>query len=332
MDNLRWLLVGAGDIVRKRVAAALAGAEGSEIVGVCSRRRETAQSLAAEYDVAQVFDNLDEALEKSSADAVYIATPVELHVPQAVRALEGGKHVLVEKPLGVSGSDAARAVAAAKSSPDKVAGCAYYRRLYPAYRHTQEMVEKGAFGRIVLVRMVYFAWFDPAPDDPKYWRVVRTRSGGGPVADMGCHMLDLMVGLMGVPVRVYARCENLAHAWDVEDSASMVMALQEGAQATASFGWNSKTWRHEFEIVGTEAKVYWHPYDSGEVIKTVGRDVETLDLKPAENVHQPLVEDFVGAVREGRQPACPLADAARTNMLMDAIYRSSVENRAVEVT
>ncbi len=330
MDNVRWLLVGAGDIARKRVAAALAGATGSELVAVCDMVQKNARALASEYGLSEVYADLDEALETTSADAVYVATPVWLHVQHAVQALEADKHVLVEKPLGVTGEECSRAIAAADAS-DRLAGCSYFRRLFPAYLQAQEMIRNGEFGQVVLVRIVYFSWFSPAADDPKRWRVFRERSGGGPISDMGTHMFDVMTGLLGTPVSVYARCENLVQEWDVEDCASIVMKMGNGALATASFSWSSKTWRHEFEIVGTEAKVYWHPYDSGEVVKTVGRQVDTLDLSPAENVHGPVVQDFVDAVRDGRQPVCPLGEAAKTNALLDAIYRSSAERREVEL-
>ena len=330
MGELKWLLVGAGDVARKRVAAALAGASGAALTAVCDLRAEDAQSLAAEYGVEAVFTDLEEALETSGADAVYVATPVALHLPHAVQALEAGKHVLVEKPLGLTAEECGRAVAAAAQS-GKTAGCAYYRRLFPAYRQAREMLDAGAFGRIVLARMVFFSWFAPASGDPKYWRVVRGRSGGGPLSDMGTHMFDVLIGLLGQPASVFARCENLVHQWDVEDSASIVMTLPDGAHVTASFGWNSQTWRHEFELVGTEAKVYWHPFDSGEVVKTVGRQVDNLSLPPAGNVHLPIVEDFVGAVAQGREPVCPLSEAIKTNELLGAIYRSAAEQREVRL-
>jgi predicted dehydrogenase len=328
VDAVKWLLVGAGDIARKRVASALAAAAHSEIVAVCDIRQESAQSLAQEYGVEQVFTDLDRALERSSADAVYVATPVYLHVPHAVRALQAGYHVLVEKPLGLSADDCKPALIAARQS-SKVAGCSYYRRLFPAYQHAQRMIEDAEFGQVVLVRMTYLAWFDPRTDDPKHWRVVRARSGGGPLSDMGTHMFDVLIGLLGMPASVTAQCENLVHQWDVEDCAGLMMRLQNGAQVLASFHWNSRTWRHEFEIVGTKAKVYWHPYDSGQVVKTVGRQVDTLDLRPNANVHVPLIEDFVQAVVEKRPPACPLSEAVCTNVLLDAVYRSAAGGRAV---
>ncbi len=109
------------------------------------------------------------------------------------------------------------------------------------------------------------------------------------------------------------------------------MTLRDGARVNASVAWNSKTWHHEFEIVGTEAKVNWLPYDKGPVVKTVGRQVENLELPCADNVHLPLVESFVNAIRENQQPEFSFAEAIKTNILLDAVYRSARENREVTV-
>ena len=327
---MKWLLVGAGDISRKRVAPALAGVENSEIVGICDLNAESAKSLAKDFNCAKVFTDFSRALSESGADAVYLAVPVFLHVPMAVRALEEGKHVLAEKPLGLSAKECSILLEASEKSGRK-AGCAYFRRFYPRYAHAKKMVENGEFGQVVLVRMLYYSWFSPSKDDPKHWRVIRAKSGGGPLSDMGTHMFDVLIGLFGLPASVYARCENLVHKWDVEDSAVIVMKMRDGGLVTASFNWNSKTWRHEFEIVGTRAKINWLPYDSGPVVRTVGRQVESLDLPSAENVHVPLVEDFVRAIIEDREPLSSLAEAVKTNLLLDAVYRSSDENREVEV-
>ena len=107
--------------------------------------------------------------------------------------------------------------------------------------------------------------------------------------------------------------------------------MSDGALATASFHWNSRTWVHMFEVVGTESKVLWQPYDSGPIVKTVGREIAEIDMPNAENVHEPLIKDFVTAVKEGKRPEVTFAEAAKTNRLMDAVYRSSRERREVEV-
>ena len=329
-ENLNWLLTGTGDIAKKRVAPAIAETAGSNLYAVCDIVGERAQELASAYNADRIFTNYGDALGDPGVDAVYIATPVNLHVPMAVQALESGKHVLVEKPLGLTGDDAEKAVAAEAGST-LASGCSYFRRFYPGYRMLKDMINSGEFGKIVLVRMAYFLRFNPSPEDPKYWRVVRSRSGGGPISDMGTHMFDVLTGLFGLPESVMAVTGTLDRDWDVEDSSAILMSLPGGAPVTASFHWNSKTWVHMFEVVGTEAKVLWQPYDSGKVVKTVGREITEIDMPPAANVHKPLIEDFTAAVSKGIKPTVTFAEAAKTNRLIDAIYRASREKREVNV-
>ena len=330
MDNVKWLLVGTGDIANKRVAPALVDADNSELVAVCDLRKEEADKLAEKMSVSDVYTDFATALAESSADAVYLATPIWLHTEQAIQALEAGKHVLVEKPLALTAKDCDKVIATVEKS-GKTAGCSYYRRSFNRYKFTKDMIENGEFGKIINIRMTMFSYFNPEKEDPKYWRVVREKSGGGPLSDMGTHMFDALVGLMGMPKSIYAKCANLTTDWDVEDSAVIIMTMADGAQVTASFNWNSKTWRHEFEIIGTEGKIDWLPYDAGPVVKTIGRDIQSVDMPEADNVHQPMVEDFVSAVINGKDPMCSVMEAKKTNVILDAIYESSETGKEITI-
>ena len=325
--TVKWLLIGAGAIAGKRVASALAGVESSELVGVCDVVEEQAREVAGQYGAKEIFTQTEKALAETSADAVYVATPVFLHVPFAIAALDAGKHVLVEKPLGIDAEDAGRLVKSA-ASRDLRAGCSYYRRFFPCYEQARGMLDAGEFGEIVLIRMTYFTWTALPADN---WRVVKAKSGGGPLSDMGSHMFDVLIGLLGMPATVFANVHTHVQSYEVEDSAAAVMQMPNGADVLVSFHWNSKTWTHEFEIVGTEAKVKWHPYDSGKVLKTVGRDIQELDIPNAENVHAPLVEDFVKAVLDHRPPRVSLEEAMKTNVLLDALFESARTGRAINL-
>jgi len=327
---MKWLLLGAGDISQKRVLPALTAGSRSEVVGVCDVDEVRAKELASECG-AQAFIDYTTALADSGVDAVYVATPVFLHVPHATQALEAGKHVLVEKPAGVNYEQAAALAAAAEKASGKC-GVSYFRRFASKYDMAKKMLADGEFGQVVLIRMAYFSWFNPPADDPKYWRVLPEKSGGGPLSDMGTHMFDVLIGLFGMPEKVYAKIATLTHDYPVEDSSAIIMTMPDGAQVTASFNWNSKTWSHEFEIIGTEAKVKWHPYDAPTVLKTVGCDIKDVEMPNHENVHYPLIEDFVSAVMEDRDPLVTAAEAAKTNLLLDAVYRSASENREVVIS
>ena len=326
---MKWLLLGAGDISEKRVLPALTSEPRSTVAAVCDLDEGRAKDLAATCG-AQVFTDFTAALNDSGAEAVYVATPVFLHVPQAIQALEAGKHALVEKPAGVAYAQAKALVAAAEQRAC-VCGISYYRRFTPKYAMAKAMLAAGEFGQVVLIRMAYSSWFHPEKDDPKYWRVVPEKSGGGPLSDMGTHMFDVLIGLCGLPEKVYAGVATLTHDYAVEDASAIIMTMPGGAQVVASFNWNSKTWSHEFEIIGTEAKVKWHPYDSPTVLKTVGRETTTVETPSHANVHYPLIEDFVSAVEEGRDPAVTPTEAAKTNRLLDAVYRSARENREIRI-
>jgi predicted dehydrogenase len=296
---------------------------------VCDTVADRARSLAADFGAGEVFTDYADALARTSAPLVYLATPVFLHAGQTEAALVAGKHVLVEKPLGINATEAGGAVAAANARSHLRAGCAYFRRFSPRFEHLRQALHDGRLGRIVLVRMAYWSWFNPDPSDPKYWRVVVSKGGGGPLSDMGSHMFDVLIGLMGLPLSVCAKVATLVHPYEADDSSVMLMQMPGGAQVTASFHWNSKTWSHEFEVVGTEGRIKWHPYDGSNVIETIGRETREIDMPDHANVHQPLVEDFVEAVRQGRQPRVTLPDAVKTNVLLDAIYQSAHQAREV---
>lgn len=331
MEKVRWGLVGAGDIANKRVAPAIKAENRSILSAVVDTDKTRAEQITRDFNCPKIYQGLEQVLADKEIDAIYVATPVFLHAAQVVAALKAGKHVLCEKPLALNYQQALEAAEAEKSTGKK-AGVAYFRRFYPKYLQAKEMLKTDSFGKVILIRMAYHSWVEITPESPKYWRMVKEKSGGGVLSDMGCHMFDVMLGLFGLPEWVFAKTETMTFPYEVEDSAVMVLKYRSGPQVTASFHWNSKTWTHEFEIIGTEAKVKWWPYDSPKVIKTVGRDIQELELPNHENVHLPLIADFVSAIIENRLPAVSLAEAAKTNLMLDAVSLSSREARPVHLS
>jgi predicted dehydrogenase len=107
--------------------------------------------------------------------------------------------------------------------------------------------------------------------------------------------------------------------YEVEDGASAVLQLKNGAPVHVYFSWNSKTWLDRFEIVGSEGKILVEPLDSDSLVVIRGREREELSIAPPENAHLPLVNDFVTAVREQSTPLCDGAAGLRTTHLVEAI-------------
>ncbi len=324
--DVKWLVVGTSDIVKKRALPALLAVDRSRVAGIVGGL-ERAQALAQQHGIPDAYDDLDKALKETDANAVYIGTAVYRHKPEALKALAAGKHILIEKPLGLNGDDA-QAIADAAKASGLIAGCAYYRRFFPRYELARQMIKDGVFGTITGVRIHVSSWFNPEAGDPKIWRTKKALAGGGNSVDMGCHMLDLLVHLLGAPVSVQAMTGNLVQGYEVDDSAAAVMRLPGGAPVLADFHWNTQAGGHEFEIIGSQARLRLVPADTGPVVKTVGRETQTLTMPNHANVHVPLVQDFVHSVLAGRQPYVPLDGAVKVNRVIDAIYRSSASGKA----
>jgi 1,5-anhydro-D-fructose reductase (1,5-anhydro-D-mannitol-forming) len=327
--DVKWLVVGTSDINKKRAVPAMVAARNSRVVGVVGGL-ERARALADAHGVVHAYDNLDVALKESGADAVYIGTPVYRHRPEAQKAFDAGKHVLIEKPLGLSGDDA-QAIADGASKAGVIAGCAYYRRFFPRYELARQMIRDGVFGTITGVRIHVSSWFNPEASDPKIWRTKKALAGGGNGVDMGCHMLDLLVHLLGQPESVQAITGTLVQRYEVDDSVAAVMRLPGGAPVLADFHWNTQNGGHEFEIIGSHARLRLVPADTGPVVKTVNKETVTLEMPNSANVHVPLIQDFVDSVLAGRQPYIPLDGAVKVNRLIDAIYRSGTSGKTEKV-
>ena len=329
--KIRWALIGAGIIANKRVGPALAAEPRSELAAVVDSDPRKAETLCRAFGCGRPVANFEQVLADTSIDAVYLATPVYLHAQQALAALKAGKNVICEKPLALNASEAMEVARAAKKIPAKAA-TAYFRRFTMKYRHAMELLKKGAFGRVILIRICYHTWTEISPDSPIAWRTDRSLAGGGVLADMGSHMFDVMIGLFGLPAKVFAKVRTLTFPYKTEDSAAMVMEYENGCLVTASFNWNSKTWSHEFEIIGTEAKLRWHPFDGDKAVWIAGKEIKELDLPNHPNVHYPLIEDFVSAILEDKQPAVPMDEAVKTNLLLDAIFRSSESGKEIDIS
>ena len=186
--SLRWGLIGCGDIVRKRVAAALSKGANCQLRAVSRARKELAIEFAHEYD-ASPFADWRQMVASSEIDAVYIATPVHLHAEQAIEAARRGKHVLCEKPMAMSAEQCDQMIAECKQAGVKL-GVAYYRHFYPVIRRLRTMIESGVIGKPVLARAEAFERFDPPEGGERSWLLDPDLSGGGPMMDFGCHRID----------------------------------------------------------------------------------------------------------------------------------------------
>ncbi|MGA9157873.1 MAG: Gfo/Idh/MocA family oxidoreductase [Candidatus Sulfotelmatobacter sp.] len=287
---LNWIVIGIGDISIRRVIPAIQAEPRSRLYGLVTRD----PAKAKPYN-ARVWATLDEALADPEVHAVYVATPVFLHAPQAIQSLREGKHVLCEKPMAMNEAEARSMVQTAEES-GRTFGVAYYRRMYPKVQRAKQLLAAGVIGQPVVAELTCHGWFDRKTFDGKEshrsWLVDPALAGGGPLFDIASHRIDVLNFLFGRPGRVSGHLSNVVHHYAVEDNATVMIDYAGGVRGVVDVRWHTKVSRDECRIRGTEGEMDLSPLNGPELIYPGGRE----NLPPHANLHYPMIENFVDAV------------------------------------
>ncbi|HET7560742.1 MAG TPA: Gfo/Idh/MocA family oxidoreductase [Limnochordia bacterium] len=216
LKPLRMGVVGVGGRGAS-VLKMLCDHEAVEVVAVSDVARERADAAGAQAGVPG-FTSHVEMMEKASLEAVFIATPHVFHPPIAVDAAQRGLHILTEKPIAVSVSDADRMVAAAEKAGVAL-GLMFQRRLEPMRKKAYEIMASGELGRIYEIEMVSTNWYRlQSYYDSGAWRATWKGEGGGILANQSPHDLDFLAWLGGMPKRVQASVYTRVHRIETEDT------------------------------------------------------------------------------------------------------------------
>ncbi len=283
-----------------------------EFIGAASRDLERARSLGA----ARVHGSYADLLDDPDIAMVFITTHNGLHADLAIEAMHRGKHVLCEKPLGVTEAECARMIRASEAT-----GCqlmeAFMYRFHPQIAALQELVRDGTLGE---VREVHAAFhFDLTRSDDVR---LQPEWGGGALLDVGCYCVNAARLFLGEDVtRVEGEC-TLDRPGGVDREGRAVLTFANGATADLSFGFNGPL-RQGLEVRGSEgtATLNWPFAYRGEVqvlawhSASQGGRMELPDV----DVYQLEIEAFAEAVLQGREPPLPATDATHNARIMDRI-------------
>lgn len=309
---LHWLVIGIGDITRKRVIPAIQQEPRSRFYAVVTRDPGKAEAYAG----VRPYTDLSEALQDRQVGAVYVASPVCLHAKHTIASLRAGKHVLCEKPVSMNYSEAGSMASAARES-GQIAGVAYFRRGFPKLKRAKELVAQGAIGQPLFVEAVYHSWLE---SEERAWLRDPKIAGGGPLYDVGSHRIDACNFLFGKPIRAMGLMSDALQRLKIEDSATTLIEYEGGVHASIDVRWNSRLGRDEFRIIGVEGEIQMTPL-SGPSLRVVHADGSTREesLPVHGNVHFPVIENFAAAVLDGAPLMCPIEEATWTDWVTEHV-------------
>jgi len=329
------VVVGLG-LVGERRARTAAEHPRTHLAGVCDLDAARARAIADRHHVSS-FTTWRDALAAASPDIVVVSTPHRELAPIAVAALESGCDVLVEKPFGRT-LDEARRMAAAAQRHRRSLAIGFNHRFIPTIAHAIERARRGDLGDLHFVRCIYGHGGRPGYESE--WRADRERAGGGELLDQGVHALDLLCWLFGKPTRAFAELATLAWPIAVEDNAMAVLRWRDGPVASIHASWSQWQNRFSFHIYGSRGALeveglggsYGPPSAVLLTRQPDGPPVRrAIDVPAGDDTWTTEWRAFVTALDAGEPTPNRAQQGLVVMQVLDALYRSAAEHRAIEL-
>jgi len=321
MDKVRWGVLSTAKIGIEKVIPAMQQGEHCEIVAIASSRIEKAQAAAKKLGIPKAYGSYEELLNAEQIEAVYIPLPNHLHVAWSIKALAAGKHVLCEKPLGLTATEAEQLLAAAENYPKLKIMEAFMYRHHPQWQRARQMVADGKIGELRTIQ----TFFSYNNTDAENIRNIAEFGGGG-LMDIGCYCISLSRFIFGAePSRICGIVE-----YDPKFKTDrLTSGILDFGRGTSTFTCSTQLAPFQrVNIFGTDGWIeieipfntppdrpsrirYQHGNESGEIC---------FDICDQYTIQGDL---FSKAIRHDGQVPTPLDDAVANMQVIDALIKSA---------
>ena len=346
MLNIGLAIIGSTGIIGRVHIEAMRGLESCRLVGIHARRQEPLRQQADELG-ARLYPTLDDVLADDEVDAIVIATPHPSHMEITLSAAAAGKHVLAEKPLGVTPSEAEAQIAACRDAGVKL-GVLFNNRFRPEAAKMRQLIDNGAIGEIYRSEMSSAMLRTQDYYDRLDWRGRWDTEGGGALLNQGIHGIDMYQWLAGMPETVFGMVSTLKHDIEVEDYATALLGYAGGGHGVIHCNTAQAPNQQRLTLWGERGALYMNDWritlrtldtpvqrfiDTDKTVAFVSpSDTEaTFEFEPTDRTHKPAIDDFARAIIEGREPAVTGEDALRSQELVAAITLSGVRGEQVRL-
>jgi len=343
-NKIKWGVIGSGGIARRRtIPEGIMQADHAILASVYDINSEVNEAVAKEFN-AKAVNSIQELLQ-SGIDAVYVASPVNLHLDHVITCAKGKKHVLCEKPLGMTIEETEKMIAFCKDE-GVLPGTSFMMRFLSQHQAALKIVKEGRLGKPVYARAQLSCWYPPIAGA---WRQDPETGGGGSLMDMGSHCIDLLEMFFGKIKSISCFINNNVHDYKSEDSAVVSMSFENGAMGTVDtyFCIPDNSSKNVLELYGSKgsilAKGTIGQGDSGEMTAFLEGDDTgynaqqtrntsgEIDINPTPvNTYCAEIEEFSNAILEKRKPENNVTLGLRSQKILTACYESAKTGKTIE--
>jgi predicted dehydrogenase len=355
--NLRVGIIGAGFIATRGHVPAYRAVPGVEVVALCDINEKRARAVSEELGIPQAYTDYHAMLEHENLDVVSVCSPNAFHAQMTIDALNAGAHVLCEKPMALNYADA-QAMFAASQRAGRSLTIGFHMRYQPEFQTVKQILSDGKLGEVYYIKSSMLR----RNGIPGYgsWFTNKDLAGGGAMMDIGCHMLDLSLWMLGHPkpltvtANLYAKFGPRAKGlgtwgidhfpagarFDVDDLATAFIRFEGGITLLLEVSWaGHSTPGHRLQIMGTEGGIEVDPRTFGRerpVHVFIEQDgelaEEELAIDPAVgSSYQREIAAWLQAIEAGSSPLVAPEQAALAVQITEAIYQSAATGKEVAI-
>ena len=321
MPKLRWGVLSSAKIGRTKVIPAIQTSLLGEVVAIASRTQESADRVAQELGIKRAYASYEALLADPNIDAIYNPLPNHLHVPWSIKAIEAGKHVLCEKPLGLNAADVEKLMNVAQQHPHLHIMEAFMYRFHPQWQTAKKLVRDGSIGQVRSIHS-HFAYNNRDLDN------IRNNAdwGGGALMDIGCYCISLSRFIYDEePLRVLGQITPYA-GYDVDCFVSGIMEFADGnATCTAT----TKSEAEQYVQIHGEHGSILIPLPFNPIGDTITHIVLQREGTREEIVQIPsdhyrnMADVFAQSIFAKESAPTPLSDALANIKIIAAIFASA---------
>ncbi len=329
MSKVRWGVLSTSRFAQTKVIPALLKGRHVEVAAIASRDLRKAQQAAAQFNIPKACGSYEELLDDPAIDVVYNPMANHLHVPWSIKALEAGKHVLCEKPIGLNAAEAQQLLDMSKRHPKQKVMEAFMYRLHPQWQRAKQLVKEGKVGELRTIQS-FFSYFNTDPNN------IRNRSGigGGGLMDIGCYNISLSRFIFDEEPRRVLGILEYDPNFGTDRIASGILDFGRG---TSTFTCSTQLAPYQrVNILGTEGRVEIEiPFNAPpdrpcKIWHHLGEKIEEIEFEICD---QYTIEGdlFSLAVINDAPVPTPLEDAVANMKVIEAVFESGKTGKWVEI-